>query len=61
MYFQMHSTKYQFHPTGRTSTGLDAKKTTEKCPEILYLKVSNKMTYANSADPDQSLHYLLFH
>ena len=25
-----------------------------KCPEILYIKVSDKMAYANSADPDQT-------
>ena len=25
----------------------------DKCPKILYTKVSGKMTYANSADPDQ--------
>ena len=25
-----------------------------KCPKILYTKVSDKMTYANSADPDQT-------
>ena len=24
-----------------------------ECPKILYTKVSDKMTYANSADPDQ--------
>ena len=41
-----------------------------KCPKILNTKVSNKMTYANSADPeqtalkeqsDQGLHCLPFH
>ena len=25
-----------------------------KCPKILYTKVSDKMEYANSADPDQT-------
>ena len=25
-----------------------------KCPKILYTKVSHKMEYANSADPDQT-------
>ena len=25
-----------------------------KCPKISYTKVSDKMTYANSADPDQT-------
>ena len=25
-----------------------------KCPKILYTKVSDKMAYANSADPDQT-------
>ena len=25
-----------------------------KCPKILYTKVSHKMAYANSADPDQT-------
>ena len=25
-----------------------------KCPKILITKVSDKMTYANSADPDQT-------
>ena len=25
-----------------------------KCPKILNAKVSDKMTYANSADPDQT-------
>ena len=25
-----------------------------KCPKVLYTKVSDKMAYANSADPDQS-------
>ena len=25
-----------------------------KCPKISYTKVSNKMEYANSADPDQT-------
>ena len=24
-----------------------------KCPKIVYTKVSDNMTYANSADPDQ--------
>ena len=35
-----------------------------KCPKILNTKVSDKMTYANSADPDQTahgLHCLPFH
>ena len=26
----------------------------DKCPEISYTKVSDKMAYANSADPDQT-------
>ena len=25
-----------------------------KCPKISYIKVSHKMAYANSADPDQT-------
>ena len=25
-----------------------------KCPKVSYIKVSNKMAYANSADPDQT-------
>ena len=25
-----------------------------KCPKISYTKVSDKMTYANSVDPDQT-------
>ena len=25
-----------------------------KCPKIVYTKVSDKMAYANSADPDQT-------
>ena len=25
-----------------------------KCPKILYTKMSDKMAYANSADPDQT-------
>ena len=25
-----------------------------KCPKISYIKVSDKMAYANSADPDQT-------
>ena len=25
-----------------------------KCPKILYPQISDKMTYANSADPDQT-------
>ena len=25
-----------------------------KCPKILYIKVVDKMAYANSADPDQT-------
>ena len=32
-----------------------------KCPKNLYTKVSDKMAYANSADPDQGLHCLTFH
>ena len=36
-----------------------------KCPKILKTKVSDKMTYANSADPeeqsDQGLHCLPYH
>ena len=27
-----------------------------KCPKILYIKVSDKIVYANSADPDQNAH-----
>ena len=26
-----------------------------KCPKILYIKMSNKMAYANIADPDQTV------
>ena len=25
-----------------------------KCPKILYTRISDKMAYANSADPDQT-------
>ena len=37
-----------------------------KCPTVLYTKVSDKMAYANSVDPDQEpfdqgLHCLPFH
>ena len=35
----------------------------DKCPKISYTKVSDKMAYANSADPDQTdqgLHCLPF-
>ena len=37
-----------------------------KCPKILYTKISDKMAYANSVDPnqtalDQGLHCLPFH
>ena len=41
-----------------------------KCPKILYTKISDKMAYANTADPDQiapeglsnqGLHCLPFH
>ena len=36
-----------------------------KCPEILYTHFSDKMSYTNITDPDQTvplaLHYLLFY
>ena len=32
-----------------------------KCPKIPYTKVSDKMAYANSVDPDHGLHCLPFH
>ena len=31
------------------------KKSYGKCPTILYTKVSDKVAYANSADPDQTV------
>ena len=32
-----------------------------KCPKIIYKKVADKMSYANSIDPDQGLCCLPFH
>ena len=52
-------------------SGVDKSKMNGKCPKILYTEVSDKIAYANSADPDQTapevavsdrgLHCLPFH